>query len=281
MTTTDLFLNPAFAGSVGALALLVAFLLWKKRNPESYGRAKKRVLRFLNTTEQVGYALGFMASLSALAFVAIYFYSEKTVLAVQTSSPEVYTFIAGYILAVQVAGLIFFSLFFLLKMVLHHHNSLDNGIIDDPDVERRFLRTDLMVSQMERNHREEMRKLQESVNGSINEMAEKIVATQKAFYESKGDKEGRLEKNPLPPEGIPERRVIVKNDPSVPVTKEEVIATLLPEILQEITQEGPIASETPEEAKKEDPIPEQETDSSPVKYSKLDEIVLKKLFHMK
>ena len=248
--TIDFLLSSEFLGGVGILALFTAFFLWRRQRPEKYKRAKKRVLRFLNTTEQLGYALGFMASLSALGCVAVYFYSEKTVLAIQTSSPEVYAFISGYILAVQVAGLMFFSLFFLLKMVLHHHNSLDNGIIDDPDVERRFLRTDLLMNQMEKNRREEMAQMKTAMD----KFAEVVVATQQNYYEQGK----RFAENPTPPIGTQERRVIVRNDPSIPVTKEEVLATLLPEtILEEIVQEGAVHSSDVEPTKKEIiPIPE-------------------------
>ncbi len=224
----QLLLEPMFYAAIGGFAALIALFVWRYQYPDEYKRAKKKVVNFLCTAHHVFYFFASMISLSALGCVAIYFYSEKTVDAIRTGAPEVYDFIAGYILSVQVAFLIFISLFFLWKTMTHYHNSLDNGIIDDPDVERRFTRTDILIDQIERNRKGDMAQMQKAI--------EAITQMQQAFYASGN----RFEKDPTPPKGIEERRTIVRNDPSVPITKEEIIAAVLPKLAEE---ESPVVEE--------------------------------------
>ncbi len=216
-----LLMEPMFYAGIGGLAALIAIFIWRYQYPDEYKHAKKKVVNFLCTAHHVFYFLASMISLIALGCVAIYFYSNKTVLAIQSAAPEVYDFIATYILTVQVAFLIFISLFFLWKTMTHYHNSLDNGIIDDPDVERRFTRTDIIMDQMERNHHKDMLQMQKAIDS--------ITQMQQAFYATGN----RFEKDPLPPEGIDERRTIVRKDPSVPITKEEIIEAVLPKLAEE------------------------------------------------
>ncbi|MCX6738729.1 MAG: hypothetical protein NT098_01595 [Candidatus Parcubacteria bacterium] len=220
-----LLMEPMFYAGIGGLAALIAIFIWRYQYPDEYKHAKKKVVNFLCTAHHVFYFLASMISLIALGCVAIYFYSNKTVLAIQSAAPEVYDFIATYILTVQVAFLIFISLFFLWKTMTHYHNSLDNGVIDDPDVERRFTRTDIVLDQMERNRKKDMAQMQKAI--------EAITQMQQVFY-SNGN---RFEKDPTPPEGIDERRTIVRKDPSVPITKEEIIEAVLPTIVEEKTTE--------------------------------------------
>ncbi|MCX6736344.1 MAG: hypothetical protein NTZ13_04640 [Candidatus Parcubacteria bacterium] len=220
-----LLMEPMFYAGIGGFAALIAIFIWRYQYPDEYKRAKKKVVNFLCTAHHVFYFLASMISLSALGCVAIYFYSEKTVDAIRAGAPDVYAFIAGYILSVQVAFLIFISLFFLWKTMTHYHNSLDNGVIDDPDVERRFTRTDIVLDQMERNRKKDMAQMQKAI--------EAITQMQQAFY-SNGN---RFEKDPTPPEGVDERRTIVRKDPSVPITKEEIIEAVLPTLVEEKTTE--------------------------------------------
>jgi len=272
--TTDIFFNPTFLGGLGAVVFLVFVLfVWGKLYPEQYKRTEKKVMRFISTGKQMFYAAGFTVSMIGLGCIAVYFYNEKAALAIQASAPELYSFIEGNILTLAVALLGFNALSFFWKMMTHHHNSLDNGKIDDPDVERRFLRTDLLVSQMEKNRREEMAQMKTA----IDKLAEVVVVTQQNYYEQGK----RFAENPTPPIGTQERRTIVKDDPSIPLTKEDVLAAVLPEISRENTANMEILpSETNEKAtvSSDSSETQQENGSG---YSKLDSFVLGKILRVK
>jgi hypothetical protein len=187
-----------------------------------------------------------MASLSVLGVLALYTYSEKTVVAIQTSSPELYDFVLGYKTTVEVAFIIFMVLFFIWNIVAHHWKSLDNGIIDDPDQKRWDDRKmaedayrDVQIEELKRDQKldlelrkkeaEQKEKEKEQKEKEWQEMRQKILE----LYE----RGNRFEKNPQPPEGEngekEERRKLVRSDPSVPLSEEEIEKILPPVFVEE------------------------------------------------
>ncbi len=248
--TTNLLLNPEFYEGIGVIAFTVSLLLGYYKYPKKYKRVWKALKKLCAQSHHIIIMSVAVLATFTLAIIGLCFYKPEAVEAVRIGAPEFYSWILSYLLVLQVSFVGIFAVEWWVKAFNHYSESLDNGIIDDPDVEKRFLRTDLLINQMEKNRSEEMTKMQ----AAIDKLAEVVVTTQQTYY-IQGK---RFAENPLPPEGTQERRTIVRNDPSIPVTKEEVIATILPKRSQEETdpQETILLSETLE--KKEETIPTME-----------------------
>jgi hypothetical protein len=275
----QLWADPALWQALGGLTIILLLFFWRYRFPNSYKRTKRRVLHSVDTATQIANVIILMASLSVLGVLALYTYSEKTVIAIQTSSPELYGFVLGYKTMVEVAFIIFMVLFCVWNIVARHWKSLDNGKIDDPDQKRwddrqelENFKRDERIEQVERNRQLSEERWQKA----FEKLTEMYVASQNTIADIKGAKEGRLQENPEAYTG-PEKRAIVTN-PTVPLTKEVVLAKIAP--ITEPTEE-PLPPENVSE-----PEAETETKKNPDYYgdSKLDQAVIggiKKVFTKK
>ncbi|MFA5831454.1 MAG: hypothetical protein WC878_06510 [Candidatus Paceibacterota bacterium] len=214
-------LDPRILGIAGVVALLITDLAVWYFYPEKHKRAWKKIRNFFQHIWHYLLIVIAVVVTFALGIVAMNFYMPEATTAMYNASPLLHELISTYMVAIQV---VFLGLNTVVCWALvggHFGNQLDNGIIDDPDQKKwddkktlEDLERDYRIEQMRKEHRKEMEQVKESLNA--------ILETQKAFY----DNGKRFEQNPVPPEGTPERRVIVRSNPEVPITKEEVFSAL-------------------------------------------------------
>jgi hypothetical protein len=279
VSTYHIYNDPALWQAIGGLAIVLLLLYWRYRFPDSYKRTKRGILHSLDTATQVANVFGFVISLSIIGILALYNYGEKTVVAIQTSSPELFAFVSGYKETAMIVLAIYMAFFFAWNIVARHWNNLPNGVIEDADQklwdDRKQLEDigrDMRIEEVEKNRQISEERWQKA----FEKLTEMYVASQNAIYDIKGEKEGRLEENPETYTG-PEKRSIVTN-PTVPLTKEVVLAKIHP-VTDPI--EDPLPPENISESEEKETEATKKPENDYYKDSKLDQAVLtgiKKVF---
>jgi hypothetical protein len=239
---------------LGVSFLILAIWIPYYSHKEAYRRFWKGLKKFVHGTHRFFTML--TAFIAIVGFVGTYFaISFETVRGV---APALYDWTAPY---ERVFFLIFWgtvALNCIFKASIMSDRQ-DDGIINDIDSEKKSNEHDGRIMALE---------------DAIQILLQREVQKQEVFYETKGEKEGRLEKNPKPPIGKLEERLIVREDPTVPPTVEEFRAKILPVSVKE--EEKPFSSENVSE-------PEEETETkkkpdkiaNPYGYdSKLDRLLL-------
>lgn len=270
VSTYQIWADPALWQALGGLIVILLLLYWRYRFPDSYKHTKKWVLKSGNTIIQGFNVVGLMVSISIMGILALNTYSENTIIAIQTSSPELYSVIFGYKTFAEVVFVGFVILLFIGRTVTHHWNAMDNGVIDDPDQKRwddrkqlEDIGRDMRIEEVEKNRQLSEERWQKA----FEKLTEMYVASQNAIYDIKGEKEGRQK-----PEGLytgPEKRSLVRDDPTVPLTEEEVLAKVLP---VEILEEKPLPPEDVSESENETKKEEKHETVNPYQYNKLDQM---------
>ncbi|MCK9351964.1 MAG: hypothetical protein WCT49_02340 [Candidatus Paceibacterota bacterium] len=255
--------DPAVWLGVGFLSIFVALIFWRWRNPESFKRAWRGVKNFFHRVHRL--LIGLLAFTATIAFLGVYFYTPTSAEVIRSASPEFYNWASDYMRLIHLIFWGMFALTYWLKLVSHGDRQ-DDGIVNDVDAERRFQRTDTIIGQMELNRRQDTAQMK----AALEALTKLTLANQQAFYASGK----RFEENPVPPAGIPERRSIVRSDPSIPLTKEEIINAFLPDVqTEETATEGtvPVANDSEDKAtttkdeKPEETITSETKDETPAK----------------
>jgi hypothetical protein len=235
VTTYQWWTDPFVWQGVGAFVFLLLLVIGYVKFPKAYKlvwtwmkTCGRRVQRFL---------LMMITFVAVVAFVGVYF--SVSIESFQSVSPELYGLAAPY---TRVFYLVFWGLIVLTYGLrsISYGDREENGVIEDIDTEKRLNITDTRVDQMQFDHRKEMNQMNENHRKEMEEMREyhrkneekhekaiekltqMVIDAQQAFY-ARGT---RFEENPVPPVGMEERRTIVKVDPSIPPSKESIVAAV-------------------------------------------------------
>ncbi len=274
MITYEMLIDPRIYSSIGAVLFIILLTVGYFKYTEVYKNIWKWIVDIYDFIHHtlifvVAAAAGFSA-----ASVWTIIYQPEITERLTNGFPEIYNFYVLYGKVILAVFLTIFAFEWAIKWISHHfriHSKKDRvKVRGGSTYQGAYL--GVRIEEVEMNRQKDMQKL-EKAHADLRSM---ISGYEKALHRT-GD---RVEENPVPPAGIPERRKEVKIDPAVPPTEEDVEKILPLQILAEAVVAQEIIPE--EEAELKEPEPEEkEVELKNPTYGKIDTFVLEKVLRIK
>jgi hypothetical protein len=249
--------DPAILWGIGGTILIITIAVWGFTHPERCARIWKTTIKFLRRALHSLLVVRAFVVTFALILAGIYWYFPEAVVGLKNSSPELYNWAIEYAFLVFVVFLGLNTIGSWASVIVHSDRE-DDGIINDIDAEKAIYANKKIIDEHSR---------------VIGDMSGLILELQNALYEHGN----RFEVDPKPPVGVEERRKIVKANPSIAPTIEDV-AKIIP--LPTLDEPSVISlakeDENDSNPQKDDSLKKDPEAADPYKYGKFDSWLLKK-----